>query len=230
MQAALFDTWNDFRYYIQRRGKSDSATLNEAVKVWLKLLAPFAPYLCEELWSQTGETEFISIAAWPKVDQAKVDIEAEEQENVINDIIEDTLNILRATKISPKNIYFYTAASWKWQMYQKVLEKAVYGEAKMNEVMKVLAADAELKQHMKEAASLAPRIIKALTKLSTERKTNLLKIKNLNEKEILQNAAVFLTERFGAEVQAFKEDDKERNDPKQRAATALPGHPAIFIE
>jgi leucyl-tRNA synthetase len=230
LQAALFDTWNDLRYYIQRRGKSDSATLNEAVKVWLKLLSPFAPYLCEELWSQAGETGFISVAAWPKNDQAKVDIEAEEQENYVSDIIEDTLNILRVTKISPKHVYFYTADSWKWQMYQKVLERAISGEPRMNEVMKVLAMDPMLKQHMKEAASLAPRIIKALTKLSEGRKTNLLKITALNEKEILQNATVFLKERFGAEVHAFREDDTERYDPKQRATMAMPGHPAIFIE
>ncbi len=115
LQAALFDTWNDIRYYIQRKERANSSTLTEAVKVWLKLLAPFAPYLCEELWSQTGETGFISVAPWPKIDEAKMDAAAEEQENLINNIIEDTLNILRATKISPKRLYFYTASSWKWQ-------------------------------------------------------------------------------------------------------------------
>ena len=230
LQAALFDTWNDIRYYIQRKGKAGSSTLNEAVCVWLRLLAPFAPYLCEELWSQTGEAGFISVAPWPKVDESKVDIAAEEQENFIADIIEDSLNILRATKIVPKRVCFYTAAPWKWQVYQKVLAKAVTGEAKMNEVMKELAADPTLKPNMKEVAGLVPRVIKALTKLSAERKGNLLKIKAANEKEIFNGALGFLKERFNAEVTVFSEEDNERYDPKQRAAMALPNQPAIFIE
>jgi len=230
LQAALFDTWNDIRYYIQRRGKTDSAALREAVKVWLRLLAPFAPYVCEELWSQTGEAGFVSIATWPKVDPGKVDVASEEQENLIADLIEDTLNILRATKMTAKRVCFYTAAAWKWQVYLKVLDKAAVGEAKMNEVMRELAADASLKPHMKEVAALVPRMIKALTKLSSERKANMLKIRATDEKAIIQGARGFLRERFNAEVMVYGEDDKECHDPKRRAAMAIPNQPAIYIE
>jgi len=230
LQAALFDTWNDIRYYIQRRGKTDSAALREAVRVWLRLLAPFAPYVCEELWSQTGEAGFISVAPWPKVDPRKVDMAAEEQENFIADLIEDTFNILRATKMTAKRVCFYTAAAWKWQVYLKVLDKAATGEVKMNEVMREFAADASLKPHMKEAAALVPRMIKALTKLSSERKANMLKIKTSNEKAIIQGALNFLHERFKAEVVVYGEDDKERYDPRQRADLAMPNQPAIYIE
>jgi leucyl-tRNA synthetase len=230
LQAALFDTWNDIRYYIQRRGKTDSAALREAVKVWLRLLAPFAPYVCEELWSQTGEGGFVSIAPWPKVDPCKVDAAAEEQENLIADLIEDTLNILRATKMTAKRVCFYTAAAWKWQVYLKILDKAATGEAKMNEVMRELAADASLKPHMKEVAALVPRTIKALTKLSSERKANMLKIKTADEKLIINGALDFLHERFNAEFEVYSEDDQERYDPKRRASNAMPNQPAIYIE
>ncbi len=159
-----------------------------------------------------------------------MDVAAEEQENFIADIIEDTLNILRATKISPARVCFYTASLWKWQVYQKVLEKAVAGEAKINEVMKSLAADPALKPHMKDAASFVPKMIKALTKFSGERKRNLLKIGVVDEKEILQAATGFLRERFNAEVLVFAETDSERYDPKKRATMAMPNQPAIFIE
>jgi len=230
LQAALFDTWNDIRYYIQRRGKTDSASLREAVKVWLRLLAPFAPYVCEELWSQTGEPNFISVATWPKVDHSKIDIASEEQENFIADLIEDTLNILRATKMTPKKVCFYTATPWKWQVFLKVLEKASVGEVKINEVMRELATNSTLKPHMKETAALVPRITKAVTKLSNERKTNMLKIRTVNEKAIIQKAQNFLRERLNAEVVAYDEDDKERYDPKQRATMAMPNQPAIYIE
>ncbi|MGD0646118.1 MAG: leucine--tRNA ligase [Candidatus Bathyarchaeia archaeon] len=230
LQIALFETWNDLRWYIQRKGNADTIALGEAVKTWLKMLAPFAPFLCEELFSQTGEEGFISVAHWPAFDGSKVDVSAEEQENLIIDVISDTLNIVKATKIVPKCLSFYTAASWKWQVYLKVLEKTLSGEAKINELMKEFAADKDLKPHMKEIAGLVPRVIKALTKQPSERKTNMLKIKAVNEKEILKSALVFLKERFNAEVFVYGEDDQNRYDPKQRATMAIPYQPAIYIE
>jgi leucyl-tRNA synthetase len=172
----------------------------------------------------------VSVAEWPRVEPERVDVAAEEQENFIVDLIGDTLNILKATKIAPKRVCVYTAAAWKWRVYLKILSKAVAGEVKMNEVMKELAADAELKPRLKEVAGVVPRVIKVMMKLSGERKTNLLKIGAVNEKEIVQGAVGFLEERFNAEVDVYSEEDAGRYDPKQRAGLALPGQPAIFIE
>ena len=230
LQEALFETWNDIRWYIQRKGKSDATALKEAVKVWIRLLAPFAPYTCEELWSQTEEKDFVSISEWPKADQSKVDMVAEQQENLITDIIADTLNILKATKITPKRVFFYTSAPWKWQVYLKILEKAVAGEAKINEVMKEIALDPATKPHMKEASKIVPKTLKAMTKLSSERKANMLRIKSVNEEEIVKGALRFLKERFNAEVSVYSEESKERIDPKQRAEMAMPYQPAIYVE
>ena len=124
------------------------------------------------------------VANWPVCEEAKIDFVAEEQENLITDVMSDTSNILKAMKITPKQIYYYTAAPWKWQIYLKILEKTLSGEAKIGELMKEFAADKELKPHMKDIASLLPRIIKALTKIPGERKANMLKIKIVEEKTI----------------------------------------------
>ncbi len=230
LQTALFDTWNDIRWYIQRKGKADSTALNEAVKIWLRLLAPFAPYTCEELWSQIKQNNFISTAPWPKLEENKVNVASEEQENLITDILSDTTNILKATKISPKQICFYVAAEWKWQVYLKILNKTIGGEVKINEIMKELASDSNLKPHMKEVAGMVPRLIKSLTRFPPERKSNMQKIKITNEKQILTDAKCFFKERFNAEIAVYSEDDKERYDPKNRALMAMPYQPAIFIE
>jgi leucyl-tRNA synthetase len=230
LQVALFETWNDLRWYIQRKGNTEAKTLSEAVKIWLKMLAPFAPFLCEELWSQTGEENFISITEWPKFDSVKIDVAAEEQETLVTDIMTDTSNILKATKITPKRICFYTTTTWKWQVYLKILEKTVTGEAKIGELMKEFAADKDLKPHMKDVASLVPKIIKALTKVSGERKANMQQIKVVDEQKILVEAVGFLGTRFNAEVMVYKEDDAERFDPKNRASMAIPYQPAIYLE
>lgn len=230
LSIALFETWNDLRWYIQRKENTDAKALAQAVKVWLRMLTPYAPFICEELWSQSGESGFISVAPWPVCDEAKIDVAAEEQENLVTDVMSDTANILKAMKITPKKICYYTAAPWKWQVYLKILEKSVAEDAKMNELMKEFAADKELKPHMKDIAGLVPKIIKALTKLPSERKANLLKIKMFAEKEILQSAQGFLKNRFNAEIAVYGEDDQKRYDPKNRAVMAMPNQPAIYVE
>jgi leucyl-tRNA synthetase len=230
LEIALFEVWNDFRWYIRRKGKTDAETISEALAVWLRLLAPFAPHVCEELWSATGEKTFISLAEWPRLDEAKVNVLVEERENLLTDLVEDTLNVLKATKISPTQICYYMAAGWKWKVYRMVLEKAVTGEVKVNEVMKELAKDPDLRGNMKSVASFVPKVLKAMSKLPSERKKRLASFEVSNEKEFIESTLDFLEERFSAKVAVYGEEDKPRYDPKQRAALAIPGQPAIYIE
>jgi len=194
------------------------------------MLAPFSPFLCEELWSQTGEEGFISTAQWPVFDAGKLDMAAEEQENLITDLMTDTSNIIKATKITPKRICYYFAAPWKWQVYLKILDKTSSGEAKIGDLMKEFAADKDLKLHMKEIVALVPRVIKSLTKVSSERKANMQKIKTVDEHTILSGAIRFLSERYSSEVSVYNEDDQTRFDPKNRASMATPYQPAIYME
>ncbi|MBO4890849.1 MAG: leucine--tRNA ligase [Lachnospiraceae bacterium] len=39
--------------------------------VFIKLLAPFAPHICEELWESLGQEGFVATAPWPEYDEAK---------------------------------------------------------------------------------------------------------------------------------------------------------------
>jgi hypothetical protein len=87
-----------------------------------------------------------------------------------------------------------------------------------------------LKPHMKDIAGMVPRVTKALTKVSSERKVNMQKIKTVDEEAILAGAVGFLGQRFNAEVSVYREDNKERFDPKNRAVMAMPYQPAIYIE
>ena len=155
---------------------------------------------------------------------------AEERETLLSELIDDTLNVLRATKISPTRVCYYTAADWKWRVYRSILEKSVHGEVKVNEVMKSLAADSSLRENMKAVASFVPKVLKNLSKMPTERKERLVKSGIADEKEFIESALGFLEERFNAKVSVYGEADQARFDPKQRAALAIPGQPAIYIE
>jgi hypothetical protein len=130
----------------------------------------------------------------------------------------------------PKQLVFYTTATWKWQIYLAILEKTKSGEAKISDLMKEFSSNPELKPYMKDIAALVPKILKTVTKLSSIRKTNMIKIQKIDEKQTIQNALDFLKNRFEAEVTVYSEDDKDRYDPKNRASMAIPYQPAIYIQ
>ena len=44
----------------------------EQYMTFLKLLTPFAPHLCEEIWSTLGGKGFISVSEWPAYDESKL--------------------------------------------------------------------------------------------------------------------------------------------------------------
>ena len=61
--AAMMSLLND----IYDHGSLTSDELN----VFIRILCPFAPHLCEELWESIGEKPFASLAPWPEYEEAK---------------------------------------------------------------------------------------------------------------------------------------------------------------
>ena len=43
----------------------------DEMMTFVKLLCPFAPHICEEIWESLGGKNFCSLAEWPKYDEAK---------------------------------------------------------------------------------------------------------------------------------------------------------------
>ncbi len=230
-EIALFEVWNDIKWYLRRAGKPNPTVLKGVLNVWIRLLAPFAPYLCEELWETIGGEGFVSTSPWPSYDQSKVDPEAEEAERLISNLIEDTINIMKATKIKPKRIYYYTASSWKWKIYMKALEESLSkGRIAMKDLMRTLLSDPHLRGDPKRTAKFASQILAEINDIHEKRKESLLKIGVLDEKRILEEASEFFKREFKTELYIYHEDDPERYDPKNRSSNAKPYKPAIYIE
>ena len=47
-----------------------AAVLREAIEALVKLLAPFAPHMAEELWEGLGHKDGLTTAGWPEWDEA----------------------------------------------------------------------------------------------------------------------------------------------------------------
>ena len=229
-ENALFEVWNDFRWYARRKEKTDSKVLKEALEIWIRLLAPFAPYICEEIWNKMGKDGFVSLAEWPTYDEKRVDMRSEETETLIRNVLEDTSNILRATKMVPKKICYYSAASWKWRVYLTALEKSVPAKITLSDLMKELMTDSDLKKMAQKVAKFARQIVEEINRMPEDKKQRQLQIESVDENKTLKEAAAFFGREFNAKIYTCREDDPRRHDPKRKAEQARPYRPAIYIE
>ncbi|UCE15613.1 MAG: leucine--tRNA ligase [Candidatus Bathyarchaeota archaeon] len=229
-ENALFEVWNDFRWYARRKGKTDSKVLKHALETWVRLLAPFAPYVCEEIWNKIESDDFVSLAEWPRYDEQKVNLRAEEAESLIKNVLEDTSNILRATKMVPKKICYYSAAPWKWKAYLTALKKSTSAKITLNDLMKELMTHSDLKEMAKKVSKFARQIVDEANQMPDDKRNRLVKIESVDEHQTLREAESFFEGEFNAKIYVYGEEDPQRHDPKKKAELARPYRPAIYIE
>jgi leucyl-tRNA synthetase len=237
INSVLYMLEQDFQWYQKRitpqkekRKNTIECVYRRVLDAQTRMLTPVAPHLCEELWEMMGGKGFVSLASWPTADESMLDTEVEENEALVKDVLEDTLNIIKATGMTPKKIYYYTACPWKWKVYLKMLEKASHGEVKMSEVMKELVAEDDLKKNVKEVANFAQKTLKEVNRMPQDRRERVLKMKALEEKAAIEDAKDFLKQRLKAQIMVYSEEDSQRYDPKNRATLSMPFKPAIYIE
>jgi leucyl-tRNA synthetase len=230
LEIAFFEIWNDFRWYMRRKGNMKARILRNALKIWLRLLAPFAPHISEEIRSLLGGKTFVALAPWPEPNEELIDVTVEQGETFIKDVIEDTKNIMRATGTKPAKVYYYTSAPWKWKLYRKMMEKATSEKLEPEKLIRELLKEPELREKAKEVAKIAPKIAEEILRMPRNKQDRQLKAAVLDEKKIIESAKPFLNQEFEAEIRVFEEYDQESYDPKQRAKLSKPYRPAIFIE
>jgi len=230
LENAFFETWNDFRWYLRRRETPNTRALNEALSIWIRLLAPFAPHVCEEIWEKMEGSGYVVNAPWPSYDPNKVDQRAEEAEKMVKEVAEDTSNLLKAIKIKPHKVCYYVASDWKWQVYLRALENAEAGRLDTGELIKELLSDPSLKSKAKEIASFVGKIAVQAARMPSDQRKLRLQLQKLDEIDVMNDAQKLCSQQFNVEVAVYSEDDSERYDPKGRSMLAQPYRPAIFIE
>jgi leucyl-tRNA synthetase len=239
IHTVLYELDQDFQWY-QRRIKNQKENVerkaaiahvfNEVLNAQIRMLAPVAPHICEELWEMVGGKGFVSLSSWPTPDESKVDISAEENEALITNLLEDTQNIIKATNVTPKKVFYYVAAPWKWNIYIKALEKSVSEKLVQSDLMKHLLKDPKLRAKAKDVSEFVGKILDEINRMSDEKKQRAMHIGVVNEKQVIKEAEEFLKREFNAEVHCYSEEEPELHDPKKRARLAKPYRPAIYIE
>ena len=102
---------------------------------FITLLSVYCPFICEELWEKIGGKGFISLAKWPVVDEKKIDLKLEKQEEEMEKTINDVLNILKIIKEKQdkegEKIYIYVLPMELKNYDEKTLSKRIGKDVKV---------------------------------------------------------------------------------------------------
>lgn len=229
---------NDLEWYEKRKMAKNKSIFNsylkEFIETRIKLLSPFAPYFCEEVWEIMGNDSYVSLAQWPEIDQSKITLKSEDNERLIQSIIFDIQKITKVTKMVPKKISIYTASSIKCTLYRKILDR-IQRQATPNfgQIMKEFVNDNEVKDLVKRNPDLVKKIIDDILSESVDVRERRMKIDSFDEKIPLEDGKSLLVSEVGnnqLELYIYSEDDNDKHDPKQKSKFARPYKPAIYIE
>jgi leucyl-tRNA synthetase len=229
---------NDLEWYEKRKLAKNKSIFNsylkEFIETRIKLLSPFAPYFCEEVWEIMGNDSYVSLSQWPEINQSKITLKSEDNERLIQNIIFDIQKITKVTKMVPRKISIYTASSIKCTLYRKILDR-IQRQATPNfgEIMKEFVNDNEVKDLVKRNPDLVKKIIDDILSESVGVRERRIKIDSFDEKIPLEDAKSLLINEVGnnqLELYIYSEDDMDKYDPKQKSKFARPYKPAIYIE
>jgi leucyl-tRNA synthetase len=234
VNIVLYHLENDAAWYQRRlgpkvKGDGRNHVLRQVFDTKARILAPLAPHVAEEMWAALGNKGLVAKAEWPKANDKLVDKTAEASESMIKETLEDTIEILKATGLTPKRITYYVAAPWKWQIYQKALDIAVKSQTDQGSFIRDIMSDSDLRSIGKPAADFASKAIRQATQMKEELRNSRAGLE-LKEMKILEDAKDFFSREFKAEIQVGQEGETRVSDPKDRARSAEPYRPAIFVE
>jgi leucyl-tRNA synthetase len=222
-QAAFYELEEHLRWY-RKRADLDRAGARETRRTVLRtrlvLLAPFVPFLANELHEQlTGAPA--EDAAWPEPDAALEDPGVEAEEELVRALADDVREVVEVTGEDPDIVRVYSAAAWKRDVFDAVVEVGPDVGAVMGEVM----AEEAMRERGDDVADLVGDLVEFVRERPAARIETLA---GVDETGVYADAAGFLAREFGAEVEVFAEDD-DPPDPGDRARHAVPFRPAIHL-
>ncbi|MDP7206958.1 MAG: class I tRNA ligase family protein, partial [Candidatus Bathyarchaeota archaeon] len=238
IHAALYDLNGDLGWYSKRvnsmRGQAErknavNYVLKRVVDAQVRILTPFTPHLCEEIWESMGCEGFVAFAPWPTPELEEVNPEAEEREQSVKNSLEDIQKIVKVTGINPSKISFYTATSWKWKIYLRALVLSKEGKLDIGTLIRDAFKDDEIKTRAKEVPGFARMVVKDVIKTPDAIVERRLTMGQVNEANLIEDATSFFKQEFGCEVTVANESDPWIEDPADRAKRAKPYRPAIYV-
>jgi leucyl-tRNA synthetase len=220
LQSGYFEMQRVIRQYLKLTNNNPNKKLmSKAIESQILMIAPFTPFICEEIWNKIGKKGFISVSEWPKYDESKIDKKVMYIEGVIESTRKDIYAIIKLSKIeNPKKVKFLISEKWKYNFIDE-LKKELEKTKEPGKIIKSLM-QTELKKHGKEISRLVPNLIKNNSKIPE------FTLDQETEIKLMKNAAELYKEEMKLGFEIITAENSK--DPK--AKQAMPGKAAILIE
>ena len=214
------------RYYA--RGGAPGAATERMGGAWIRLLAPIAPHLAEEL----GSGRFpglVAVAPFPTPEEFPVSETAEARERFLDRVEEDLRAVVRAgaarAQRAPDEVVFYVAEPWKAEVERWLREAVERGSAPtVREILERSASRPEVDAHRPEIARFVQRVAPLLRSEPPPEGPA------VDELGTLRGAEGYLARRFGfRSVVVLRESEAASRDPMGRRDRARPGRPAFYL-
>ena len=221
-QAVFYRFAETLRWY-RRRTDLDRPgarwTRQTVLATRLRMLAPFVPFLANELHERlVGRPA--EDAAWPEPDPAVEDPQVEAEETLVQELVDDVNDIIDVTGTDPDTVWVYTAADWKTDVFETVVE---VGPGDTGAIMGSVMADPANRERGDAVESLVGDLVDAVRSRGDE---EVAALTGVDETAVYERASAFLAEAFGATIEVV--DEAAASDEK--AAQAVPFRPAIRLE
>jgi leucyl-tRNA synthetase len=206
LQLIFYEIFNDIAWYV-RRTEPNPKVMKELSSIWVRLMTPFTPFTCEELWEKLGNKGFVSNAEYPEAEESLIDEGVELREDYLRSLLDDVKNILQVAKVTPKKINFYVSPEWKYTVFNAITE---------GKSIKDVMQEPEVKKHGKEAAKL----------MQTRKDVLPPKMMTRDEEvQVLKEAIKFIEKEFNARIEI-----NPQKDPENKIKYAQPMKPGIYVE
>jgi leucyl-tRNA synthetase len=217
--TAFLDTWNDIRYYLRRVKSPRKETLMDVFGAWNRMMAPFTPFMAEDLNHELGGKGLIAQADWPHSKDFPIDERAELAESTVERVIEDARNILKVVKGGRTKLNVYASSDEAKAYFFELLQAKQAGQ-NVGQVVKKYSA-----------LKIQPdRVFKLAYELGEETLGTMMSNRGFDEFRALTEAEGFMSKELGIKVVVQKAGSKGVKDPSGRAKDALPSKPAFFLE
>ena len=199
------------RGYVDYVDEPHAGTVERGLRVVVKLLAPVAPHIAEELWDELGYEGLVVDADWPEPAADTADAAA--RRRLVENTREDIRDIVDVAGIEdPDRIDAVVAPAWK----HRALEIAVESDAP--NVISAIMEDSDIREQGDAAANYGQS-------LQAEREALTRALPPEREYEALNRATWLIEREFDADVRVLPAEEADES----AAAKAEPGRPAIEI-
>lgn len=211
---AFFELNNLIKDYQKRSKNLNEDVINQMIETQIKLLAPFMPHICEELWKEIDGSGLVSEAEWPEAEEELIEKEIENKQKIVKNTVDDIREVSELVE-NFEEIKIILASDWKRETFKElqevVDERKDFGEA-MNQLVEGRKEHAEfIKSSLQEYMNNPDEI-----PYNTSQD---------EEENVIKENIDYISSEFDAKI-TLETEEESSEDKSDRAE---PGKPAIVL-